>query len=195
MVNAEVRSAGARRPRPPPHNHSGSAVRTQHRPPWSAHSRCCRTMVSQLLQHERIETTVPRAKELRRLADRVITWGKEVSRHLHAPSCADREEPGASSETKPWRAQGDLHARRKAAAVVRGEGVLQKLFGEMAERYRDREGGYTRILRTRRRANDAAHMAYIECAGPACPQPAVSSCGCSSGQALLHATATLHFAA
>ena len=50
--------------------------------------------------------------------------------------------------------------------MVRGEGVLQKLFGEMAERYRDREGGYTRILRTRRRANDAAHMAYIECAGP-----------------------------
>ena len=48
--------------------------------------------------------------------------------------------------------------------MVRGDGVLQKLFGEMAERYRDREGGYTRILRTRRRANDAAHMAYIECA-------------------------------
>ena len=60
-------------------------------------------------------------------------------------------------------AQGDLHARRKAAAVVRGDDVLQKLFGEMADRYRDREGGYTRILRTRRRANDAAHMAYIEC--------------------------------
>ena len=55
--------------------------------------------------------------------------------------------------------------------MVRGDGLLQKLFGEMAERYRDREGGYTRILRTRRRANDAAHMAYIECA--ACPAVAV----------------------
>ncbi|BDA42453.1 50S ribosomal protein L17 [Coccomyxa sp. Obi] len=93
-----------------------------------------RTMVSQLVRHERIETTVAKAKELRKLADRVITWGKE----------------------------GDLHARRKAAAVVRGDDVLHKLFNEMAERYKDRDGGYTRILRTRQRLNDAAHMAYIE---------------------------------
>lgn len=93
-----------------------------------------RTMVSQLVRHERIETTVAKAKELRKLADRVITWGKE----------------------------GDLHARRKAAAVVRGDDVMQKLFSEMAERYKDRDGGYTRILRTRQRLNDAAHMAYIE---------------------------------
>ncbi|EIE20899.1 ribosomal protein L17 [Coccomyxa subellipsoidea C-169] len=93
-----------------------------------------RTMVSQLVRHERIETTVAKAKELRKLADRVITWGKE----------------------------GDLHARRKAAAVVRGDDVLQKVFTEMAERYKDRDGGYTRILRTRQRTNDAAHMAYIE---------------------------------
>ncbi len=58
--------------------------------------------------------------------------------------------------------QGTLSARRRAAAVVRGKDVLQKLFDQMAHRYRDREGGYTRILRTRQRNNDAAHMAYIE---------------------------------
>jgi len=58
--------------------------------------------------------------------------------------------------------QGTLSARREAAAVVRGEGVLDKLFGELAERYKDRAGGYTRILRTRRRTNDAAQMAFIE---------------------------------
>ncbi|CAK0762295.1 hypothetical protein CVIRNUC_002943 [Coccomyxa viridis] len=93
-----------------------------------------RTMVSQLIRHERIETTVPRAKELRKVADRMITLGKE----------------------------GTLHARRRAAAVVRGKDVLQKLFQQMADRYKDREGGYTRILRTRQRNNDAAHMAFIE---------------------------------
>ena len=58
--------------------------------------------------------------------------------------------------------QGTLDARRRAAAVVRGRDVLQKLFSNMADRYRDREGGYTRILRTRQRNNDAADMAYIE---------------------------------
>ena len=58
--------------------------------------------------------------------------------------------------------KGTLDARRRAAMVVRGQDVLQKLFSSMAERYRDREGGYTRILRTRQRNNDAAHMAYIE---------------------------------
>jgi large subunit ribosomal protein L17 len=91
-------------------------------------------MVSQLIQHERIETTLPKAKELRRLADKVVTLGKD----------------------------GSLAARRRAAAVVRGDGVLQKLFGELAERYKGRDGGYTRVLRTRQRPNDAAQMAFIE---------------------------------
>ncbi len=58
--------------------------------------------------------------------------------------------------------QGNLQAHRKAAAVVRGDDVMRKLFTVMAQRYKDREGGYTRILRTRQRANDAAPMAYIE---------------------------------
>ena len=93
-----------------------------------------RTMVSQLIQYERIETTLPKAKELRRLADKVITLGKE----------------------------GTLASRRRAAGIVRGDGVLKKLFGELSERYKDRNGGYSRVLRTRRRQNDAAQMAFIE---------------------------------
>ena len=59
--------------------------------------------------------------------------------------------------------QGTLFARQKAAAVVRGDAELHKLFTVMAQRYADREGGYTRVLRSRQRNNDAAQMAYIEC--------------------------------
>ncbi len=119
-------------------------------------------MVSQLVQHERIETTLPRAKELRRLAEKAVTLGKEV-RCLHM--CHAR----MVSERMPCHGvvsclcmQDTLHARRKAAAIVRGDSVMHKLFTEFAERYRDRSGGYTRILQTRRRPNDCAQMAYIE---------------------------------
>ncbi|KAL0027424.1 hypothetical protein WJX77_000105 [Trebouxia sp. C0004] len=93
-----------------------------------------RTMVSQLLRYERIETTVAKAKELRRLADKVVTIAKE----------------------------NNLHARRKAAEIVRGDDVMHKLFTEIAERYKHRQGGYTRVLQTGQRPNDAAHMAVIE---------------------------------
>ncbi|GBG86372.1 hypothetical protein CBR_g41367 [Chara braunii] len=93
-----------------------------------------RTMVSQLIQHERIETTLPKAKELRRVADNVVQLGKE----------------------------GTLAARRRAAAVVRTDEVLHKVFSELADRYRERAGGYTRVLATRIRQGDAATMAYIE---------------------------------
>ncbi|GAQ85464.1 mitochondrial ribosomal protein L17 precursor [Klebsormidium nitens] len=92
-----------------------------------------RTMVSQLIEHERIETTVAKAKELRRVADNMVTLGKE----------------------------GTLHARRQAAAVVRGDEHVFKLFNDFAERYKEREGGYTRVLQTRDR-KDSAPMAYIE---------------------------------
>lgn len=93
-----------------------------------------RTMVGQLLRHERIETTLPRAKELRRLADQVVTIGKE----------------------------GDLHARRKAAKIVREDDMIHKLFTTMAQRYKDRAGGYTRVLHTGHRPQDTAKMAVIE---------------------------------
>ena len=72
-----------------------------------------RTMVTQLIEHERIQTTVAKAKELRRVADRVVTFAKE----------------------------GSLRARRKAAAVVRTDAAVNKLFTELAERYKERPGG------------------------------------------------------
>ena len=59
--------------------------------------------------------------------------------------------------------QGGLNAKRKAAAIVRGDEAMHKLFSEYETRYRERDGGYTRILRTRRRQNDSAQMAFIEC--------------------------------
>ncbi|XP_004502917.1 uncharacterized protein [Cicer arietinum] len=93
-----------------------------------------RTMVSQLVKHERIETTVAKAKEVRRFADNMVQLGKEGSEC--AAKCASR--------------------------FVRGDDVLHKLFTELAYRYKDRAGGYTRMLRTRIRVGDAAPMAYLE---------------------------------
>ncbi|XP_076939732.1 uncharacterized protein LOC143608617 [Bidens hawaiensis] len=96
-----------------------------------------RTMVSQLVKHERIETTITKVNyliEVRRLADNMVQLGKE----------------------------GTLCAARRAAAFVRGDDVIHKLFTELAYRYKDRAGGYTRVLRTRIRVGDAAPMAYIE---------------------------------
>uniref|UniRef100_A0A1D1ZZN5 Large ribosomal subunit protein bL17c n=1 Tax=Auxenochlorella protothecoides TaxID=3075 RepID=A0A1D1ZZN5_AUXPR len=93
-----------------------------------------RTMVSQLVEHERIETTLPKAKELRRVADQVVTLGKEASQH----------------------------ARRQAMAILRGDAEVHKVFSVLAQRYSQRDGGYTRVLRTQQRGNDAAQMAFIE---------------------------------
>lgn len=93
-----------------------------------------RTQVSQLVEHERIETTIHKAKELRRIADKVITWGKE----------------------------GTLAARRHAAGVLRRDDQVKKVFGELADRYKERQGGYTRVVRTQRRRDDAAQLAFIE---------------------------------
>ncbi len=93
-----------------------------------------RNMVTSLLEHERIVTTTPKAKELRKLADKMITLGK----------------------------RGDLHARRQALAVIRSKKVVDKLFTKLKEEYMDRNGGYTRIIRTGNRSGDAAPMAIIE---------------------------------
>ncbi len=93
-----------------------------------------RNMVTALLEHERIETTDAKAWEVRRVADRMITLGK----------------------------RGDLHARRRALAVIRDRAVTSKLFDELAERYAERPGGYTRVLKTRVRVGDAAPMAIVE---------------------------------
>jgi large subunit ribosomal protein L17 len=93
-----------------------------------------RNMVTSLLEHERIVTTAPKAKEVRRLADQMITLAK----------------------------RGDLHARRQALAVIRSKKVVAKLFDELKDDYLDRNGGYTRIIKTGNRVGDAASMAIIE---------------------------------
>mgnify|MGYP001386745409 CR=1 FL=1 len=93
-----------------------------------------RNMVAALLKHEQIETTLPKAKELRAFADKMITLGK----------------------------RGGLHARRQALAIVPDTALVEKVFTVLAERYTDRPGGYTRVLKAGHRYGDAAPMAIIE---------------------------------
>jgi len=91
-------------------------------------------MASALIKHEQIVTTLPKAKELRRLADRLISLAK----------------------------RGDLHARRQAFARIRDEEMVAKLFEILGPRYADRPGGYTRVLKAGFRHGDSAPMAVIE---------------------------------
>jgi large subunit ribosomal protein L17 len=91
-------------------------------------------MVTSLLDQERIVTTVPKAKEARRVAERMITLGK----------------------------RGDLHARRQALAFIRSKEIVAKLFDQLSPQYSERQGGYTRIVRTGTRLGDAAPMAILE---------------------------------
>jgi large subunit ribosomal protein L17 len=93
-----------------------------------------RNMATSLIKHEQITTTLPKAKELRPYVERIITLGK----------------------------RGGLHARRQALAQIRDEKAVDKLFTTLAERYRSRSGGYTRVLKAGVRYGDAADMAIIE---------------------------------
>jgi large subunit ribosomal protein L17 len=93
-----------------------------------------RNLATALLEHERIITTEPKAKEVRRVADKLVTLGK----------------------------RGNLHARRQALQVVQSNAIVQKLFNEIAPRFAGRQGGYTRIMRLGYRPGDAAAMAVIE---------------------------------
>jgi large subunit ribosomal protein L17 len=93
-----------------------------------------RNMAHALLKHEQITTTLPKAKELRPYAEKLITLGK----------------------------RGGLHARRLAYAQLRDDVMVTKLFTTLAERYRTRQGGYTRVLKAGVRYGDAASMAVIE---------------------------------
>ena len=93
-----------------------------------------RNMAVALLKHEQITTTVSKAKELRPVAEKLITLGK----------------------------RGGLHARRQAYAQLRDEKIVAKLFDTLATRYKAREGGYTRVLKAGMRYGDAADMAVIE---------------------------------
>jgi large subunit ribosomal protein L17 len=96
-----------------------------------------RNLVTSLVVEERIQTTVPKAKAIRPLAERMITLGK----------------------------RGNVHARRQAAAFLLDDGAVRKLFDTLAARFGDREGGYTRITKTGFRAGDNAEMAFIEFLG------------------------------
>jgi large subunit ribosomal protein L17 len=91
-------------------------------------------MVTSLFQHEKIQTTVPKSKELRRTAEKLITIAK----------------------------RGDLHSRRLASRTVRDEEVLKKLFDSIGPRYANRNGGYTRIIKLGPRFGDCAPMSVIE---------------------------------
>ncbi len=93
-----------------------------------------RNMVTSLLDHEAIETTDTKAKEVRRLAERMITLGK----------------------------RGTLHARRQCLSIIRDRAIAAKVFNELADRYRQREGGYTRVLKIGNRAGDAAPLSLVE---------------------------------
>jgi large subunit ribosomal protein L17 len=96
-----------------------------------------RNMATSLFLHERIETTTAKAKELRPYAERLITLAR----------------------------RGDVHARRLAAMKIQDRQVLAKLFGDIAPRYMERPGGYTRVLKLGNRKGDAAEMSLIELVG------------------------------
>ncbi len=96
-----------------------------------------RNMVTSLIEHERIETTEAKAKELRQETEKMITLAKK----------------------------GDLHARRQALAFIRDKDVVYKLFEEIKNRYLDRNGGYTKISKLRYRHGDAAPISVIELVG------------------------------
>lgn len=93
-----------------------------------------RGMVTFLLENGRIETTVTRSKEVRAIAEKMITLGKKNT----------------------------LHTKRQALSFITKEDVVKKLFDEIAPKYAERNGGYTRIMRTGPRRGDAAEMAIIE---------------------------------
>ncbi len=93
-----------------------------------------RGLVSALFEHQRIETTLAKAKETRKIAERIITLG----------------------------VRGDLHAKRLALSYVPNRAVTAKLFNEIAPRFSGRNGGYLRIVQSRNRVNDGAPMAVLE---------------------------------
>lgn len=100
-----------------------------------------RNLVSSLITHQRVRTTVAKAKEARRLADRVITLAK----------------------------RGTMPARRQAVGILQDRTLAKKLFDEIAPNFRERPGGYTRIVRTGQRQGDGAQMAILELVEPTAP--------------------------
>ena len=93
-----------------------------------------RGLVSSLFEHQRIETTLAKAKAIKGIAEKLVTFGK----------------------------RGDLHSKRMVMSYIPNRTVMTKLFSEIAPRFTDRNGGYLRIVQTRQRVNDRAPMAIIE---------------------------------
>lgn len=93
-----------------------------------------RGLVSSLLEHQRIETTVAKAKAIKEIAERLVTFGKK----------------------------GDLHSKRIVMSYIPNRTVVARLFSEIAPRFAERNGGYLRIIKTRQRVNDRAPMAIVE---------------------------------
>jgi len=98
------------------------------------HKAILRNMVTDLFKHGRVTTTLAKAKELRRVADKMITLAKK----------------------------GDLASRRRALAFIRDKSIVKKLFTQLREKYLDRAGGYTRIIKVGPRRGDASFMAIVE---------------------------------
>ena len=101
---------------------------------WAHRKAMFANMANALIKHEQIRTTLPKAKELRPVVERLVTLAK----------------------------RGDLHARRQAFAQLRDDAMVSKLFSTLRERYADRPGGYTRVLKAGFRKGDMAPMAFIE---------------------------------
>ncbi|HEX3010940.1 MAG TPA: 50S ribosomal protein L17 [Syntrophomonadaceae bacterium] len=93
-----------------------------------------RNAVTSLLEHEKITTTEARGKEIKRITEKMITLGKS----------------------------GDLHSRRQANAYIMNDAVVQKLFSTLADRYKERQGGYTRLIKTGYRKGDGSPMVIVE---------------------------------
>jgi large subunit ribosomal protein L17 len=101
----------------------------------SAHRRALyANLASNLIEHERIKTTITKAKAVKPIAEQMITLGR----------------------------RGDMHARRQAVAFLRSKDIVHKLFDELGPRYAERPGGYSRIIRIGPRQGDAAEMCYLE---------------------------------
>lgn len=119
----------------------------------SAHRKAMyRNMVTSLLEHERITTTLAKAKELRIVTEKTITTSKKVSELMAKP----REERSKEEQAKV------VHAMRMAGRQIRTREIIAKLFNEIAPKYKERAGGYTRIIKTGPRVGDHAEMAIIE---------------------------------
>lgn len=111
-------------------------------------------MVTSLLVHGRIETTEVKAKELRKFADDTVSWGTSVQ-----PLLAKGDKMTVAERAKV------LHAKRQARRVVRTRAAMERLFGDVANHFVSRKGGFTRVLKTRIRKGDATPMALIELVG------------------------------